>query len=172
MINTNAYKALPFTLELDWRTGNTLLNFHQIQCKAVVTKEALEAIAGNRRLFEVHGGVPMIRQGNIYQNQFSIVKVVDITSENYDSGLAEREDARVGDIIIAEEPEYDKGIFVINSANEVFLRDTISYSLIRIKMVIYADLSCKDISYKAMPYDKFIETFAPKDLIAEGSNDK
>lgn len=172
MIHTNAYKELPFTLELDWRTGNTLLNFHQIQCKAVVTKEVLESIAGNRKLFEVHGGVPMIRQGNIYQNQFSIVKVVDITSENYYADLTEREDIRCGSIKIIGVPDCEKGIFVINTKNEVFLRDIRSYAFIRHKMVIYADLSCKDILYKAMPYNKFAETFAPKDLIAEGLNDE
>ena len=56
MINTNAYKELPFTMQLDWRTGNTLLNFHQIQCKVTITKEIIEAVKSNRRLFEVHGG--------------------------------------------------------------------------------------------------------------------
>ena len=172
MINTNAYKELPFTMQLDWRTGNTLLNFHQIQCKVTITKEIIEAAESNRKLFEAHGGVPMIRQGNIYQNQFNIVKVVDITSENYDNDLAEREDTRCGNIDIIGVPDYTEGIFVINTANEVFLRDTIAYSLIRHRMVIYADLSCKDISYKAMLYDKFSETFAPKDLIAEGLNEQ
>ncbi len=166
-MNTNDYKTLPFTTEIDWRTGNILLNINSIGCKLSLGDKDIELIQACKKLYISSGGEDPINQGDIFKTETNIVKVLDITSQNFNPSAKEYPDTRFGYIRLEYIEELNEAIFVINDRNDVFLEDIKTHEKIKEKMVIYINLNDKEIVYKAMPYNKFIELYTLDSLISK-----
>lgn len=161
------YKSLPYTIQLDWRTGNVLLNIHDINCKLIINKDMFQQIKNCIELYNSNGAVEPVKQGDIFQDGNTIIKVLDITSEHYASAsLNAREDTNFGYINIYGLDGYEKAAFIINSNNEVFLRDILTNEIIKEKIVIFIDITSKKLIYKALPYNKFLEIYTQDKLIS------
>lgn len=161
----NEYKSYPFDIQLDWKTGNVLLNITDKQCKIELNKDTVKEIQNLFDLYEKNSA-PCVRQGEIYKTSSAIVKVLDITSENYYSNSPQTTDTKTGYIKVIDVFNCEEAAFVINADHEVFLRNVKNGNYIKKKMVIYADLTDKFICFKAMPYSLFIKTFKHENLIS------
>lgn len=160
------YKSLPYTIQLDWRTGQVLLNIHSINCKLVVDEATIKQIQNCNDLYNKHGGIEPVKQGDVFQDNCNIIKVLDITSEDYFNSYEERLDTRFGHVQIDYMNEYDEAAFVINTKHEVFLRDTHTGKIIKEKMVIFIDITKDELEYRAWPYNKFLEFYTLDKLIS------
>lgn len=52
-MNTKDFKEMPYTIEIDWETGNVWLNIHTSQEKIVITKKDLNSIKRGFDVFNI-----------------------------------------------------------------------------------------------------------------------
>lgn len=136
----NELKELPYTIELDWNSGNIFLNIPSINSKLVLDKKAFDSISNTMNMSKNRNLLRSIKPGDVFYvgNKMVQYKILDVTSMNYakfDENTDVTED--VIDLVI-------KGVHTgvnlcVNHSKEethVFLIDAANCELVKGKFVV------------------------------------
>jgi hypothetical protein len=78
----NELKELPYTIELDWNSGNIFLNIPSINSKLVLDKKAFESISDTMNMSKNRNLLRTIKVGDVFYvgNKMVQYKILDVTS--------------------------------------------------------------------------------------------
>lgn len=81
----NTRKELPYTVELDWQTGNIFLNIPSIDSKLVIDKKDFDSIKSTISMSNNRNLLRTIKQGDIFYvaNETVKYKILDVTSGSF-----------------------------------------------------------------------------------------
>lgn len=81
----NTHKELPYTVELDWQTGNIFLNIPSIDSKLVIDKKNFDSIKSTISMSNNRNLLRTIKAGDTFciGNVDVIYKILDVTSLSY-----------------------------------------------------------------------------------------
>jgi len=81
----NNLKELPYTIELDWNTGQIFLNIPSIDSKLVIDKRTYDSIESTMNMSRNRDKLRMIKPGDVFYvgNESVQYKILDVTSTTF-----------------------------------------------------------------------------------------
>jgi hypothetical protein len=136
----NDLKELPYTIELDWNTGQIFLNIPSINSKLIVDKRGFDSIRDTMNMSEKRHLLRTIKPGDVFYvgNEIVQYKILDVTSTDY-TKFDENTDITEDVIDLVTKGVHTGVILCVNHSKEethVFLIDAANCELVKGKFVV------------------------------------
>lgn len=136
----NDLKELPYTVELDWNSGDIYLNIPSIKSKLVLDRREFDSIQSTIRMSQGRAYLRSIKPGDVFYvgNEMVQYKILDVTSEDY-SKFDEDTDVTEDVIDLVTKGVHCGVNLCVNHSKEethVFLIDAANCELVKGKFVV------------------------------------